>query len=202
MALRIEPAQLGDRRPIIDVLTTAFRNDPPMVALIPDGRRRAENLRRLYGIDVSRKVLGFGGSLVARDGEKTVGVALAFPPGTWKGSILPDVFNLATYLRAFGRRSLMAVDVERTLHKAHPAEPHVYLLYLGAREPGRGVGGALLTALAEQADRDGLPMYLESSTPASARLYARHGFQTVGEIDHPVGHFTPMWRPASPSVTG
>jgi hypothetical protein len=57
-----------------------------------------------------------------------------------------------------------------------------------------------LTALTQDADRQGLPVYLESSTPASARLYARHGFEPRREIVLRRGRFTPMWRPANASV--
>lgn len=200
MTIRIEPAHGNDRQAIIDVLTAAFADDWPMLALFPDERRRPRAMRRMYALDVTPRALKLGKSLVARDGSELAGAALAFPPRRPHLTLPADLLAAPRYLHVFGRRILQAQDMQRVLHAVHPKEPHIYLLYLGVREPGHGVGGALLTALTDDADRLGLPVYLESSTPASARLYARHGFERRREIVHPRGRFTPMWRPANPSV--
>ncbi|HSI27286.1 MAG TPA: GNAT family N-acetyltransferase [Aeromicrobium sp.] len=200
MAIRIEPADGDDRADIIEVLATAFADDWPMLALFPDERRRPQAMRRMYALDVTRRALTLGQSLVARDGSQLAGAALAFPPRRPHLTLTADLLAAPRYIRLFGRRVLQAQEMQRAMHAVHPKEPHIYLLYLGAREPGRGVGGALLTALTQDADRQGLPVYLESSTPASARLYARHGFEPRREIVHRHGRFTPMWRPANASV--
>lgn len=53
----------------------------------------------------------------------------------------------------------------------------------------------MLTVVLERADRDGFPAYLEASCPENQRLYERHGFVTVGELnvsDCPAIY--PMWR--------
>jgi GNAT superfamily N-acetyltransferase len=194
VTLRIEPARRDDRRAIIDVLATAFHNDPPMLALLPDERRRPAALRQAYAIDVTRTALSLGASLVAREGDEVVGAALAFPPGRRRLQKLTDLLDAPRWVRVFGRQVRQAYDLNRGLHKEHPKSPHIYLLYLGATHSGCGIGGALLAALAVEADRQGLPMYLESSTPASARLYRRHGFADVRTFDHPLGTFTLMWR--------
>lgn len=200
MPIRIERADGDDRGAIIDVLATAFAGDWPMLVLFPDERRRPQAMRRMYAIDVTRRVLGLGQSLVARDGDELSGVALAFPPRRSRLPLPADILGAPRYVRVFGRRVLLAQDLQRAMHAVHPKEPHIYLLYLGVRDPGHGIGGALLTALTQDADRQGLPVYLESSTPASARLYARHGFERRRDIVHRRGRFTPMWRPATPSV--
>ena len=185
---------------MIEVLATAFGDDWPMRALFPDERRRPRAMRRMYAIDVTPRALGMGQSLVARLGSEVAGAALAFPPRRPRLKLPADLLDAPRYIRVFGRRILLAQDLLRALHAVHPKEPHIYLLYLGVREPGHGVGGALLSALTQDADRQGLPLYLEASTPASARLYARHGFEPRAEIRHGSGRFTPMWRPAASSV--
>jgi len=66
----------------------------------------------------------------------------------------------------------------------HPAEPHWYLPLIGV-EPscqGRGCGGALLSFALERFDREKQVAYLESSNPRNIRLYERHGFERLGEI--------------------
>jgi GNAT superfamily N-acetyltransferase len=61
-------------------------------------------------------------------------------------------------------------------------EPHDYLFILGVEpeQHGRGLGGALLTALL--ADRTpGLPCYLETFNPLNVPFYERRGFRVAGE---------------------
>jgi GNAT superfamily N-acetyltransferase len=58
---------------------------------------------------------------------------------------------------------------------------------------GRGYGTALLRPVLERCDADGVPAYLESSTPRGRALYDRNGFEVVEECrfahDGP-----PVWR--------
>ena len=66
----------------------------------------------------------------------------------------------------------------------HPGEPHWYLPLIGvdpARQ-GRGLGSALMRHALAACDRDRLPAYLESSSPANIPLYERHGFERLGAI--------------------
>jgi len=84
-------------------------------------------------------------------------------------------------------------------NKKKMAERHgsfVYVVQLGARPEaqGQGLGSKLLRRITEYADSQGLPCYLEASSPGSRRLYLRHGFVDVEEFpDLPV--FS-MERPA------
>ena len=62
---------------------------------------------------------------------------------------------------------------------------------------GQGLGSALLKAGLQRCDEEGLPAYLESSSPKNVPLYERHGFEVIGLIkpgDHP--GLIPMYRPA------
>lgn len=81
-----------------------------------------------------------------------------------------------------------------------PTVPHWYL-YMIAVSPlarGRGVGSALLRHGLERVDADGLPTHLESTTPASRRLYERHGFRQVAELGAaPLPLYWAMTRPAA-----
>ncbi|TDC98808.1 GNAT family N-acetyltransferase [Nonomuraea deserti] len=61
---------------------------------------------------------------------------------------------------------------------------------------GTGLGSAMLRHRLGRADADGLPAYLEASSPRSRALYERHGFEELGEpvrvADSPL--LWPMWR--------
>jgi ribosomal protein S18 acetylase RimI-like enzyme len=79
----------------------------------------------------------------------------------------------------------------------HPGDrPHVYLYAIAVvpEHRGAGAGGAMLRAgLAEP----GGPAYLEASTPDSARLYRRFGFEETGRrlrLPEAGPALIPMWR--------
>ena len=67
-----------------------------------------------------------------------------------------------------------------------PSEPpHWHAQFLGVL-PGRqrqGLGGRLFRYGLEISDADGLPTYLEASTPENARLYRRLGFRVTHDDD-------------------
>jgi ribosomal protein S18 acetylase RimI-like enzyme len=66
----------------------------------------------------------------------------------------------------------------------HPHEPHWYLPLIGVDpfHQGRGLGSALLSHATAIADAARLPAYLEATNLNNRRLYERHGFEVVGEI--------------------
>ena len=68
----------------------------------------------------------------------------------------------------------------------HPHEPHWYLPLIGVDPAyqGRGLGSALMTHALAVSDRAGLPAYLEATSESNRRLYERHGFTVVGEIQN------------------
>jgi len=66
----------------------------------------------------------------------------------------------------------------------HPTEPHWYLPFIGVDplRQGEGLGSALLQHALQIVDRDKLPAYLEATSADIRRLYERHGFEAIGEI--------------------
>ncbi|KAF9739373.1 hypothetical protein PMIN03_001797 [Paraphaeosphaeria minitans] len=59
-----------------------------------------------------------------------------------------------------------------------------YLVYIGTSLRGRGKGNAskLIRHVTSQADRDGVPVYLESSNEKNPPIYRRFGFETVRTV--------------------
>ena len=80
-----------------------------------------------------------------------------------------------------------------------PTDPHWYLGLI-AVDPawrGKGIGSQLLKHCLEITDRDGVPTYLESTSPANVSLYKRFGFEELARVSvngSPVR--IPMLRPA------
>ena len=59
---------------------------------------------------------------------------------------------------------------------------YLNLLGVDPAHHGRGFGSALLAATLRRCDAESSPAYLEATSPRNRRLYARHGFEVVGEI--------------------
>ena len=172
-------------------LTLAFAADPACRWAWPDAAQYLDAFPEF--------VRAFGGRAFESDAaflaDDGAGVALWLPPG-----------------EAADEEAIVAL-VERTVPEAvrgpmfeileqmdahHPRGPHWHLPFLGVdpTRQGRGVGSALLALVLARCDRDGLPAYLEATSPRNATLYARHGFEPVGEIragDSPP--IVPMVRP-------
>jgi ribosomal protein S18 acetylase RimI-like enzyme len=74
----------------------------------------------------------------------------------------------------------------------HLNEPHWYLPFIGVdvTKQGRGYGSALLRHALERCDWDGLPAYLDATSPLNKPLYERHGFEALGVIQ--AGRSPPM----------
>jgi len=74
-------------------------------------------------------------------------------------------------------------------------KPFIYLQIIGVDPAlqGRGFGGELLSALIEECDRAGMPLYLETETENNVRMYERFGFVVVKEIVLPKINL-PVWE--------
>jgi GNAT superfamily N-acetyltransferase len=126
------------------------------------------------------------------------GAAVWTPPGTWK-STPGDIVRVAyPTLRLMGRRLVLGAGLQNAMEKTHPKTPeHWYLALLGTdpRYQGAGIGGALLRAVLDRCDREGVPAYLESSKETNVPYYERFGFVRTGGVhfrDAPVQ--ATMWR--------
>lgn len=75
----------------------------------------------------------------------------------------------------------------------HPAADHWFLPLTGVDSvaQGPGLGSALLRHGLAACDRDGLPAYLEATSPRNRALYERHGFRVADVIQ--AGSSPPMW---------
>jgi GNAT superfamily N-acetyltransferase len=182
-------------------LAAAFYDDPVLSWLIPAERRRLGALERFFAIEARDIVLGHGRSVGCRaPGGQLAGVALVLPGEKWRTPIKVQVTHGPQIARIFGRRVPAALGVLTKMEARHPREPHVYLPYIGVvpAHQGRGMGASLLAPVLDGCDESGLPAYLEASSPRSAVLYRRLGFETV-DVIRPFGSppIELMRRPAT-----
>ncbi|MDT7740931.1 MAG: hypothetical protein QOE59_9 [Actinomycetota bacterium] len=180
---RTDAATVGPERwsEVSGVLAAAFTDDPVFGWLLPDPPSRPAALRRFFTIEARSRALPLGSSVVATgDDGGILAAALVIPPGHTNQSVWFQVRHGLGYARVFGRRLARADRLQNALARVHPTTPHVYLFAIGVRPvaQGHGVATAMLAPLLAQCDAEGLPAYLEATTPRNARLYRRLGFET------------------------
>ncbi len=123
------------------------------------------------------------------------GCAVWLPPERWRGTFGEGAALALPSARLFRGNLVRAVRNLGSIEKAHPKEPpHWYLALIGTdpAHQGEGVGGALIGAITQRCDAEGLGAYLESSKEQNVPYYARHGFDVVAEIRMEDG--PTMWR--------
>ncbi len=171
------------------VASWAWRPDPLRLAALE--RFQATRLQQLLG-----------GEEVWTTDELSC-AALWAPPGRWHMTLRETAMLVPCFLhpRLLVRMPLVALGWEK-LERGHPRRPpHFYLAVLGT-EPeaqGRGLGSAVLGAVLEQCDGDGVGAYLESSKERNIDFYARHGFRVLEQIQLLRGPtMWKMWRDPRP----
>jgi GNAT superfamily N-acetyltransferase len=164
----------------------AFASDPVARWVLPEPHQYVTHWEPILQ-HMGGGAFGNGGAFATED---FAGASLWLPPGVY-----PDG-------EALGAVAVEAVPAERQgevfgflgqMDNYHPKEPHWYLPFIGVDpvKQGAGYGSALMLHALKAVDRDGLPAYLEATSPGSKRLYERHGFEALGEIQ--TGDSPPMW---------
>lgn len=154
--------------------------------------RRVALLRRYFGVVLPKLYAPHGRVWVS---EQPVGAAAWLKPGAWPIPASARRAVLPAQLRTFGRHPLRAIAGQAEIDRGHPNAPHWYLDFIGVA-PGfqrRGAGSALLAAMLEQTDREGIAAALNAGSPRSRELYRRHGFEVTEEFRLPFDG-PPLWR--------
>jgi GNAT superfamily N-acetyltransferase len=181
------------RHRAIATLTLAFANDPVARWVWPDPH--------VYTSYFPRIIEAFGGGAFESGTANAVAdlaaVALWLPP-----HVHADEETMTALIEESAAASVRP-DLDGffgQMADLHPSFDHWYLPLAGVDPPaqGRGLGSVLLGYAIKRCDEDGLPAYLEATSPRSRDLYARLGFEQIGVIQQ--GGSPPMWpmlrRPA------
>jgi ribosomal protein S18 acetylase RimI-like enzyme len=173
-----------------DVLARAFLADPAWVWAIPDDARRARVLSWFFGA-VVRYGHGVG---EVRVSEPEDGAVILLPPDKPRLDS-PQLVRAGLWQMVFragpGGYSRF-LTMRRVLEERHDVDVgprHWYVWLLGVDPPrqGHGVGSALLASVCTDADRDGVPCYLDTTNERNLAFYRRHGFEVVYEGEFPRG---------------
>lgn len=186
----VRTAVTSDIGRLAETLAAAFYDDPVMKWCFPDDDRRAALNVGSFRVILEATLPDGGVHTVT--GEVAGSVWL--PPDAQL-----DEEQLAADLgresAEYAERVYTLLELMNAHHPTH--EPHQYLFILGTR-PGwqsRGLGSALIRAVLDECDRDGVPAYLEATSEQNRRLYERHGFRMTETLTLPDGPpVFCMWR--------
>ena len=201
-SIKVAPAGAADIAEGIAVLARGMRDNPLHVAAFgddPDLRRR--RIERIF--DGLFSHLGGQRPICARLDGRIVGFTGDIRPGACRPSVAQRLRMLPA-LASLGPRS--AGTTLRWIGewaKHDPDRPHSHYGPFGV-EPdlqGRGIGSRILAAYCERLDRAGEHAYLETDKPENVRLYARFGFEVIGEADVIGVPNWFMWRAARAAET-
>jgi ribosomal protein S18 acetylase RimI-like enzyme len=202
-------ARPGEEEEAASALCASHADYPAFRRVFPDPARRKRALRPFFAATV-RDAVPYGAVYVARDRAQVLATAVWLPPGSFPWSASRKLRALPSFLRVLAAapgsfRTFLAYGANA--ERAHPREPHWYLVVLGVRPQAQrqGLGTRLIEPVLERADRDGVACYLESSDHANVAYYRRFGFVLVDDalalVPGGPTHVA-MRRPASaPSAT-
>ncbi len=120
-----------------------------------------------------------GHSFVATDDGVPVGALLAIPPRPSR--LVHWRFRLSEIAEPFRIGFVASRRMRRRDRRSEPVHRRggswrVCGLGVLPGWQGRGIGGRLLAALAERADREGRAIFLATANPRNVPFYRRHGF--------------------------
>jgi ribosomal protein S18 acetylase RimI-like enzyme len=140
-----------------------------------------------------------GRAHLVRDDGRIGGAMLAYGPSRYPPRMAAMAWLAYGPISGGPRTAYRYALADAYLRRLHPRAAHWYLFVLGVDPElqGRGLGGCLLRTLSDQANRDGVPCYLETDKASSVRLYERHGFEVERDQTEPrLGvRFWTMTRP-------
>jgi len=166
------------------IIARAFARDPALSFLLPDPSDRLRTGTRMVASWI-RYCRGWGAAWCT-DGLE--GVALRRPPGSpglhpW-GVVASGMVWAPLWLGLAATVRLVRAAVETgRRHATAVRRPHWYLwmIAVAPEAQGHGHGGALMAHTFERADREGVPCFLETTSPRALDIHAAHGFEVAAE---------------------
>ena len=173
-------------------LADAFADDPAMSWVVPDDGVRRDMTERAFTLFFERLWLEQDECYTTTNG---VGAAVWELPDRWKVGAGAQLGLMPRLVSIYRRHTPRLLRSFFKLESGHPADPHYYLPFVGVvpEWQGRGLGASLLKPVLDRCDAEGMPAYLEASSPRNRVLYERHGFAVTEEFHLGKGS-PPLWR--------
>ncbi|SDT59484.1 hypothetical protein SAMN04489716_4741 [Actinoplanes derwentensis] len=179
-------AGIADRERVVATMVAAFERDPVLRFLFPSDEDYPRHAAAFFGHLFDKRV-GKGAIWTADGG---LAAAIWEPPGEDEPVASASKESTAiAELPGDARERMRRYD--DAVHAAFPSRPYWYLGVLGTHPAaaGRRLGRTVMAEGLRRAAADGLPAYLETSTPGNVDLYRGAGWEVVAEVNDPL----PIW---------
>lgn len=194
--MNVLPLKKENVKKAADVVARAFFTYPSLCAYFPEEKSRRWKLP-WYMEHTLKSAMQFGEVMTTDDGS---GVLFLLPPGHTRLTDLDYVKSgflaapLVVGLRRYGAVSASETFLADTQERLLAGRAHYYLWGV-AVDPARqrtGAGTALLKKMFDRADREKMPIYLETHREANVAYYEQRGFQLIHTGTMP-GDDLPFW---------
>lgn len=175
-------AVITDKNLVVDILVQSFADNKSVNYIIKQDSRREVRLRKLmaYSFEVCYR---FGEVYLTEDKKAC---ALILYPHKKKTSLSAVLLDLRLAFSVIGLSNLKKVlSRESKIKQLYPKSPFCYLWFIGVNPADQniGIGKALLNEILTKAEKEGLPVYLETSSSKNVPWYERFGFATYTKLD-------------------
>lgn len=168
----------GDKPLLLQILSRAFAANGSVNYVVGQGDGQLNRTRALmkYSVEVCFR---FGNIYFDED---RAACALVLYPQRKRTTLQSVALDVQLAFRAIGwRRIRRVLRREAQIKKVRPEEDMVYLWFIGV-DPARqhaGIGSILLNRVIDVASRDGLPIYLETSSRRTCLGTSGLGLQSM-----------------------
>ncbi|MFX0122994.1 MAG: GNAT family N-acetyltransferase [Candidatus Hodarchaeota archaeon] len=178
--------QKKDIKTACKVLGKAFHNDPAWTHVIPNENMRKRKLPTVFEY-ILLYSLKYG--MIYASTENLEGIVAWAPhttvdPSLWR-ILRSGAFRAALKMgREIGRKiEKLFKQIDKDRRENMKDRPYLYVQIIGVLPEfqGQGFGGRLLKPMFAKADKEGIPIYLETETEKNVKIYSKYGFQTLKE---------------------
>jgi GNAT superfamily N-acetyltransferase len=186
----------SDYRAVVETIAAAFHDDPLWSWVFPDPEARRRQQSTMFGFYVESSLPG--GNVLIADARASAAIVCT-PPGDRELTEEIEAKVEPFLSGALGSHVGAVLETLARFETAVPeGPPFYYVSFLGTRPDsrGQGLGMGLLAEVCAEADREGQPVYLESTNPDNNARYERQGFERRTDFWTPdeMRVVTTMWR--------
>ena len=181
---------------IVDILSESFDDNKSVNYVVKQDEMRRKRVRGL--MEYSFNVCNAFGDVWVSDDEQAC--ALVLYPDKKHLTLAATMWDAKLALSVIGlSRVGQVLSRESKIKSFHPKERFSYLWFIGVppQQQGSGKGTKLLDEVIRESEKNGRPIYLETSVDRNIPWYKKHGFEIFQSLDLTYKLFM-MRRPVSP----
>lgn len=175
-------ADYRDKNRVVQILAASFDDNKSVNFIVKQDGCRAVRLRKLmeYSFELCHR---YGAVWLSEDRNAC---ALVLFPHLKKSFYHSLRLDLSLAVSVIGLSNLgKVIRRESAIKKLHPREPFYYLWFIGVSPEfqNKGLGTEMLKQVLREAEKETLPVYLETSVPRNVAWYEKFGFSIYTKLD-------------------